>query len=193
MQQSSYTYIEIKKKQNIMSFSSSWNLYEDYKVYSKRSKIPLKPFLNVNFYVNIIFRISHFLYKCKFFPLSKLFWLVNRIFFSIDIDPGAKLAGGLEIVHGTGIVVGRYVQSKGPMKIYQGSTIGGNSGKTNTLNNVLISQPILYPNVVIGINAVVIGPILLGENSIIGSNAVVTKNVERNSTIVGYNKLLKKK
>ena len=168
------------------------NIYIDYMSYNKRSKIPFQPFLNVIFYVNIFYRTSHFLYTCKLFPLAKLFWLLNRIFFSIDIDPGAKLAGGLEIVHGAGIVIGRYVQSDGHLKVYQGASIGGNLGKSKIINNKTITQPLILQNVVIGINSVVIGPIVIGENVIIGSNAVVTKDVKENLIIIGNNKELKK-
>jgi|GEM_PF-1055074 len=171
---------------------SNWTIYKDYKIYSKKSNIPLKTFFNLNFYVNIIYRLSHLFFEIRLFPLAKILWLINRIIFSIDIDPGARLAGGLEIIHGIGIVIGRYVESKGPIKIYQGATIGGNSNKTKYLNGKFLKQPLLNSEITIGINAVVVGPIIIDDNVIIGSNAVVTKDVGKNIIIVGNNKVLRK-
>lgn len=165
-------------------------LYKDYKQYSKWSRIPFHPFVNIGFYMNIIYRISHLLHVVKLHPVAKLFWLLNRIIFSVDIEPKAKLAGGLVIVHGSGIVIGSYVQSYGPLKIYQGATLGENQNRKKIINDKEISMPQVFPGVIIGINAVVIGPIVIGENSRIGSNAVVTKDVEENTTIVGVNKKL---
>jgi len=165
-------------------------IYKDYKQYSRWSKIPFHPFINVGFYINIIYRISQFLYLIKLYPIAKVFWLLNRIIFSVDIEPKAKLAGGLVIVHGCGIVIGSYVQTYGSIKIYQGATLGANLNKTKVIDNREISMPQIYPGVTIGINAVVVGPIVIGRNSRIGSNAVVTKDVKEDSTIIGVNKQL---
>ena len=165
-------------------------LYKDYKQYSKWSRVPLHPFVNLGLYMNIIYRISQLFASIKFYPIAKLFWLLNRILFGVDIEPKSKLAGGLVIVHGCGIVIGSYVETFGPMKIYQGATLGANFNKKKIVNNIEISMPKIYPGVIIGINSVVVGPIVIGRNSIIGSNAVVTKDVDEDSTIVGVNKKL---
>lgn len=165
-------------------------LYKDYSQYSKWSKMPLHPFINISFYINIIYRISQFFYAIKLYPIAKIFWLVNRIVFSVDIEPKAKIAGGLVIVHGSGIVIGSFVQTYGSIKIYQGATLGENSNKKRVINNIETTMPQIEPGVIIGINAVVVGPILIGKNTRIGSNAVVTKDVAENSIIVGVNRIL---
>lgn len=165
-------------------------IYYDFKVYNKESFFPMA-FFNASFHINILFRISSLFVKLKLFPIAKVFWLINRIIFSVDIDPRAKIAGGFEIIHGIGIVIGKYVEILGPVKIYQGATLGGNNNKTYNYEGKVLRQPLLYPNVTVGINSAIIGPLVIGENATIGTNAVVTKNVAKNSIIIGNNKILK--
>lgn len=166
------------------------SIVEDYRIYRNRSSFFLKPFLNINFYINIFYRVSHIFYKFKLFPLAKLFWLFNRIVFSVDIDPGAKLSGGLEIVHGIGLVIGRYVESLGPLKVYHGVTLGGNIGKTRIFNNKRLSQPLLFPNIIIGINSTVIGPIVIQNDVRIGTGAIITKDIPSGCVVIGNNKII---
>ncbi|BDD05963.1 serine O-acetyltransferase [Aureibacter tunicatorum] len=144
--------------------------------------------LDVNFWIVIIFRISSFFSTIKMYPLAKVFWLINRVLFSVDIDPRARLAGGLSLVHGIGIVIGHEVRSLGRLKIYQGVTLGGNYGKVREIKDEFTGQPVIDDNVIVGINSTVLGPVLLGKNSKIGTGAIVTKDVTENTTIVGVNK-----
>lgn len=169
-----------------------YGLKNDYKSYMQSSENILKPFFKIHFYCNAIFRISHFFFQIKLLPISKLFWGINRIIFSIDIDPGAKLNSGFVIFHGIGIVIGRYVIAEGNFRIYQGATLGGNNNKKSFYNGLLLSQPYIKDNVTIGINAVVLGPIVIGTGAIIGANTTVTKDVAPNSVVVGNNKVLNK-
>ncbi len=166
-------------------------LYQDYIEYKERSGSALKPLFNPCFYINVNFRISNALFKIKLFPIAKIFWLLNRILFAVDIDPGAKLAGGFLIVHGMGIVIGRYAETRGAVRIYQGATIGGNNFKTATFENKTIRHPIIMPGVVIGINSAIVGPIVIGTNTTVGIGAIITKNIEDNVTVVGNNTILK--
>ena len=165
---------------------------KDYQAYAVHSNSSLKPLFKIHLYCMLIFRISHFFYRIKLIPLSKIFWFINRIFFSIDIDPGARLQGGVVILHGTGIVIGRYVIAKGDFKIYQGATLGGNNEKEAMYDGELIRQPVLLENCTIGINCAVLGPIVLGENVVVGANAVVTRDVPESAIVMGSNRILKK-
>ena len=47
-------------------------------------------------------------------------------------------------------------------------------------------------NTIIGAGAKVLGDVKIGKNCVIGANAVVTKNVPDNTTVVGYNRHIKK-
>ncbi|WP_430815369.1 serine O-acetyltransferase [Carboxylicivirga sp. RSCT41] len=150
----------------------------------------LKTLLDVNVWIVIIYRLSSIFSKLKLYPVSKLFWLFNRIIFTVDIDPRADLAGGLMLVHGMNIVIGHEVRSQGKLRIFQGATVGGNSGKSRVINGEMIRQPIFYDDVTVGINSCVLGPVTIGENSIVGTGAIVTKDVPSNSTIVSVNKVI---
>lgn len=166
------------------------SLIEDFRFYSECKKYKFLTFLNLNLYINILFRISHIFYHYNMFPIAKLFWLIQRLVFCVDIDPGAKLSGGLQIIHGIGIVIGRNVRSLGRLTIYHGATIGGNNNKVRVYNGFELSQPLIEENVTIGIHSAVLGPILVGKNSKIGVNAIVTKDVEPNSIMISNNKSL---
>lgn len=166
------------------------SILKDFKAISKHSGSQLKTFTKIMFYCCVFFRISHFFYRIKLAPIGRVFWLLNRILFSIDIDPRATLKGGMVILHGAGIVIGKSVVALGDFKIYQGATLGGNNGKKRTIDNKIYSQPILKDNVVVGINAVVLGPVILERGSSVGANAVVTKDVPENSVVVSNNLIL---
>ncbi len=169
-----------------------FGIRNDYKAYAKESGSTIKPLAKIHYYCNTIFRFSHFFYQVRLLPVAKMLWLVNRLVFSIDIDPGAKLNGGFVIIHGVGIVIGRYVVSEGNFHIFQGATLGGNYGKKRYYKNILITQPYLENNIIIGMNAVVIGPVVLESGVKVGANAVVTKDMPAGSIVVGSNKILNK-
>ncbi|UBM58078.1 hypothetical protein LAG90_14825 [Marinilongibacter aquaticus] len=160
---------------------------KDYLAYAEHTGSRIKPLFKVLLYANLLFRLSNFFYQFKLVPVARLFWFLNRIIFAIDIDPRAQLNGGMVILHGAGIVIGRYVLALGDFKIYQGATLGGNNGKHIKVGGAKFSQPIVKKDVVIGINSVVIGPVTLNSGCRIGANAVVTKDVPENMIIVGNN------
>lgn len=153
----------------------------------------VKSLLDVNIWIVIIYRLSSLFVKIYLYPVAKLFWLINRILFTVDIDPRADLAGGLMIVHGMNIVIGHEVRSKGKLKIYQGATIGGNSGKRRVVEGVNTGQPVFLDNVIVGINSCVLGPILVEKDSVIGTGAIVTKDMPAHSIVISVNKLVSKK
>jgi serine O-acetyltransferase len=169
------------------------SFYRDFQAYADHSDSKIKPFFKTMFYCNLFFRVSSALYRVKLIPIARIFWLLNRILFSIDIDPRAKLKGGMVILHGAGVVIGYNVVAEGDFKIYQGATLGGNNGKKRTFNGRTFSQPYLQSNVTIGINAAVLGPVILESGSSVGANAVVTKDVPANAVVVSNNVILAQK
>lgn len=166
------------------------SVFNDFNAMRAHCGSGFKTFTKIMFFASLMFRISNVLYRWKLVPLSRMFWLINRILFSIDIDPRATIKGGLVMLHGAGIVIGKSVKIMGDVKIYQGVTLGGNSGKVIKIGNNSISQPILEQNIIIGINAVVIGPISIGEGVNIGANSVITKDVPAFKTVVSNNKIV---
>ncbi|RYF19991.1 MAG: hypothetical protein EOO42_13270 [Flavobacteriales bacterium] len=166
------------------------SILKDFNAIANHSGFKLKTFTKIMFYCCILFRISHFFYKIKLLPIGRIFWLLNRILFAVDIDPRADLRGGIVILHGAGIVIGKSVLAHGDFKIYQGATLGGNNGKKRRVGAQEYSQPIVFENVTIGINAAVLGPVILGKGASVGANAIVTKDVPENATVVSNNVIL---
>lgn len=131
--------------------------------------------INPCFHSVALYRLSTFFYKIKCSVLAKIIWYINRVIFSVDIDYRANLAGGLVIVHGLGVVIGKDVVSKGKLTVYQGVTIGG-SGKSKIIDSVERWQPIIGVGVRIYANAMVLGPISISDNSIIKAGERITTN-----------------
>lgn len=161
-------------------------IIKDLKAMSKGSKIRMISvvFFNPSFHAVLLYRISHFLGKTSLFlPIVKLIMYINRVLYSVDIDYRADLAGGFNLAHGIGTVIGYDVKTEGPVNIYQGVTLGGNSNKRKTRNGRTYSQPWLGKNVTIYANSTIIGPCYINNNSIIGASTIITKDIEENTLI----------
>lgn len=127
----------------------------------------------------VLHRFNHALWNIGLKWLARWFSLFSRWFTGIEIHPGATIGDRFFIDHGMGIVIGETAEIGDDCTLYHGVTLGGTSwdgGKRH---------PTLLDNVVVGAGAKVLGPITLAEGVRIGSNAVVTKNVDKNSTVVG--------
>lgn len=125
-------------------------------------KIVWTVLFNPCFHSVVLYRLSSFFYKIKCSVLAKIVWYINRVFFSVDIDYRANLAGGFVLVHGLGTLV-----------VYQGVTIGG-SGKSKVIDGVECWQPVIGTGVKLYTNAMVLGPVQISENSIIKAGERIT-------------------
>ena len=130
-------------------------------------------------HVEIAHKLSHFLYKHKWFFLARLISQIARFFTGIEIHPGATIGKGLCIDHGMGVVIGETAEIGDDVLIYHGITLGG-TGKDKGKRH-----PTIGNGVVIGAGAKVLGPIKVGDNAKIGANAVVVKDVPEGATAVG--------
>lgn len=130
-------------------------------------------------HVQIAHKLSHFLYKHKWFFLARLISQIARFFTGIEIHPGATIGKGLCIDHGIGVVIGETAEIGDDVLIYHGVTLGG-TGKDKGKRH-----PTIGNGVVIGAGAKVLGPIKVGNNAKIGANAVVVKDVPEGATAVG--------
>lgn len=151
-----------------------YKVASDYRLYKEYKKDGLRVFLDVMFYAVLIFRLSSFFSSIRLSVVAKVFWLLNRVVFSIDIDPRADLGPGLRIVHGTGLVVGHLVSSAGRLVLYQGVTLGGNSGHWRVHEGKHIEQPTIGENVTIYTGAILVGPIVVpaGKHISAGSKII---------------------
>lgn len=159
-------------------------LKDDLKACSNGRKSVIKNIIfNTNFHCVAMYRIAHAFYKVKLTFISQVIKFLMKVIYCVDIDFRADLAGGFVIIHGIGIVIGAAVKSKGPLKIYQGVTLGGNNNKTRIENGDKIVQPILGKNVIIYSNACIFGPVLIGDNCTIGAGTIITKDIESDNIV----------
>lgn len=124
-------------------------------------------------------RFAHWFYNHGMKYFAKRISAGTRRKTGIDIHPAAKIAGGVFIDHGVGVVIGETVEIGTNVLIYQGVTLGGTGKDTGK------RHPTIEDNVMISAGAKVLGPIVVGHNSKIGAGSVVLKDVPPNSTVVG--------
>lgn len=131
------------------------------------------------FHAVLAHKISHRLYKMKWFFLARLVSQLARFLTGIEIHPGATIGKGLFIDHGSGVVIGETAVIGDNCTIYQGVTLGGTGKHTGK------RHPTLGNNVTVGAGAKVLGPFTVGDNSKIAAGAVVLNEIPENSTAVG--------
>ena len=124
-------------------------------------------------------RWAHFLYKIKLKFLARATSQFAKWLTGIEIHPAAKIAGGVFIDHGTGVVIGETAEIEEGVVIYQGVTLGG-TGK-----QVGKRHPTIKKGAMISAGAKVLGGFTVGEYAKIGAGAVVLKEVPAYATVVG--------
>lgn len=132
--------------------------------------------------MNILWKISHFLYKKKINIIAMMFQWLNMILFSNSVFGECEIGKGTRFHHhALGCTVHPLAAIGNNNNIFTNVTIGRKwtNGKTGG------GLPKIGNNVTIGAGAVILGDITIGDNSIIGANAVVLKNVPPDSIAVG--------
>ena len=94
-----------------------------------------------------------------------------KFFTGIEIHPAAKIAGGVFIDHGTGVVIGETAIIGDDVLIYQQVTLGG-TGKEQGKRH-----PTIGNNVTIYSGASVLGDITIGDDSVVGGNVWLTESL----------------
>ena len=124
-------------------------------------------------------RIAHALWNRKLSLTARLVSHQSRFITGVEIHPGAKIAEGVFIDHGMGVVIGETAIIETGCIIYKGVVLGGTSIERKQ------RHPHLHANVTVGSNACVLGAIDIGEGARIGSGSVVISNVPAGATVVG--------
>lgn len=124
-------------------------------------------------------RFANRLYKMHMKLLARMVSQYARHRTGIEIHPAAKIAAGVFIDHGAGVVIGETAEVKEGVVIYQGVTLGG-TGKQRGKRH-----PTIERNVVLGCGAKVLGGFTVGEGAKIGAGAVVLEEVPPHATAVG--------
>lgn len=125
------------------------------------------------------YRVAHFFYKIKLKLIARILSQMAKFFTGIEIHPAAKIAGGVFIDHGTGVVIGETAEIEEGVVIYQGVTLGG-TGKEKGKRH-----PTIKRGAIISAGAKVLGGFTVGEYAKIGAGAVVLKEVPPYATVVG--------
>ena len=124
-------------------------------------------------------RVAYFFYKIRLRLIARMISQTAKFFTGIEIHPAAKIAGGVFIDHGTGVVIGETAEIEEGVIIYQGVTLGG-TGKEKGKRH-----PTIKKGAVISAGAKVLGGFTVGEFAKIGAGAVVLKEVPPYATVVG--------
>lgn len=124
-------------------------------------------------------RWANFLYRIHLKMLARITSQFAKRLTGIEIHPAAKIAGGVFIDHGAGVVIGETSEIEEGVVIYQGVTLGG-TGKEKGKRH-----PTVKKNAVISAGAKILGGFTVGEGAKIGAGAVVLKEVPPFATVVG--------
>lgn len=124
-------------------------------------------------------RFASGLYKMRLKLLARIASQLCKFFTGIEIHPAAKIAAGVFIDHGQGVVIGETAEVGKGTVLYQGCTLGGTGKQTGK------RHPTVGENCVISAGAKVLGGITVGNGAKVGAGAVVLKDVPENATVVG--------
>ena len=124
-------------------------------------------------------RLSHFLWQHGFKLLARMHSQFWRFWTQIEIHPGAEIAEGVFIDHGSGLVVGETAIVEKGVMLYHGVTLGG-TGK-----DVGKRHPTVREGALVSAHAQVIGPIEIGKNAKVGAAAVGVSEGPAEVTVVG--------
>lgn len=124
-------------------------------------------------------RYANFLYRIHLRFLARASSQFAKFLTGIEIHPAAKIAGGVFIDHGAGVIIGETAEIEEGVIIYQGVTLGG-TGKEKGKRH-----PTVKKGAIISAGAKVLGGFTVGEYAKIGAGAVVLKEVPPYATVVG--------
>ena len=124
-------------------------------------------------------RFANFLYRIHLKLLARIIsqWSKHRT--GIEIHPAAKIAPGVFIDHGQGVVIGETAEIGTGTVLYQGCTLGG-TGKESGKRHPTVGE-----YCVISAGAKVLGNITIGDHAKVGAGAVVLRDVPPHATVVG--------
>lgn len=124
-------------------------------------------------------RLSHFLWRHNLKLLARMHSQFWRFWTQIEIHPGADIAPGVFIDHGSGLVIGETAVVETGVMLYHGVTLGG-TGKDCGKRH-----PTVRKGALVSAHAQVIGPIEIGAGAKVGAAAVVVADVPPEVTVVG--------
>ncbi|CAD5371995.1 Serine acetyltransferase, plasmid [Rubrivivax sp. A210] len=131
-------------------------------------------------------RIAHELYRLGVPLLARVIAELAHAETGVDIHPGATIAAGFFIDHGTGVVIGETAVIGERVRIYQNVTLGAKSfavAEDGSLKKGQPRHPVVEDEVVIYAGATVLGRVTIGRGSVIGGNVWLTHGVPPGSQV----------
>ncbi|MCA0365854.1 MAG: serine acetyltransferase [Bacteroidetes bacterium] len=135
-------------------------------------------------FIAVFYRIANNIKASKFiliqilgYPIRKIYQYLVIWVMGVEIPENTKIGYGLQIWHGTGLVINPEAVIGNNVLLRHNVTIG---------NKYLGSKcPVIGNNVEIGANTTIIGEVLIGDNVTIGANTFINKSVPNDSIVYG--------
>lgn len=128
------------------------------------------------FHALAVYRISHTLHRLKVPIVPLILTRLIQVLYGIDIDYRSHLAGGIIILHGVGVVIGKGVTVQEGTIIFHGVTLG--------VRKLFVEEfPLVEAKCVLAAGCKIFGQVTIGSGSIIGANCVVLENVPAGSIV----------
>lgn len=124
-------------------------------------------------------KLSHLFYRHNLFLLARIHSQFWRFLTGIEIHPGAKIAPGVFIDHGAGVVIGETAEVEEGVVMFHGVTLGGTGKDTGK------RHPTVRKGAFVSANAQILGPVEIGAGAKIGAGAVVLNDIPDHATAVG--------
>ncbi len=124
-------------------------------------------------------RAAAVLWRSGLKTLARMLAYLSRWLTGVEIHPAARLAPGVFIDHGAGVVIGQTAEVGECCLLYQGAVLGGTSKVKDK------RHPTLGRCVEVGAGAILLGPIRVGDHARIGAGSVVIRDVPAGATVVG--------
>jgi len=125
-------------------------------------------------------RLAHLLHGLGATLVARIMSEIAHGLTGIDIHPGAQIAEGFFIDHGTGVVIGETAIIGRNVRLYQGVTLGAKSFPAHAdgaLVKAVARHPVIGDDVVIYAGATILGRVTIGACSQIGGNVWLTHDV----------------
>lgn len=141
------------------------------------------------FWATVAYRVAHALkHLCvPIIPRAISSFAHSRT--GIDIHPGATIAAGLFIDHGTGIAIGCTAVIGENVNLYNGVVLGTRSKPRRQIEEDSATVTKRHPTIGAGVslytNAFVGGDVTVGDNAVIGAYAFVCRDVAEGEIVSG--------
>lgn len=125
------------------------------------------------------YRLMHFFDACRIPLLPQVTSRLIRHLYGAELHWKSRLAPGISVVHGVGLVLSHAAEVGAGCILFQGVTLGESVHPVTGM----IGAPRLEANVHVGPGATILGPVTIGAGSKVMAGAVVTQDVPPRSLV----------